>query len=34
MVDVGCGCGETSLRAARAARPGRALGIDVSAAMV
>lgn len=34
VVDVGCGCGQTSLRAARAARPGQVLGIDLSSPML
>ncbi len=31
VLDIGCGAGRTTLRAARAAWPGRALGVDVSA---
>lgn len=34
VLDVGCGCGATTLDAASRAREGRALGIDVSDAMV
>jgi SAM-dependent methyltransferase len=34
VLDVGCGCGETSLLAARAASSGSVLGVDLSAAML
>jgi SAM-dependent methyltransferase len=34
VLDVGCGCGETTIRAARAARSGHALGVDLSAVML
>src|SRR6266540_7133582 len=34
VLDVGCGCGETTIAAARAARDGSALGIDVSGPML
>ena len=34
MLDVGCGAGETTLDAARAASAGTALGVDLSAAML
>jgi SAM-dependent methyltransferase len=34
VLDVGCGCGETTLRAALAARDGRAFGVDLSAPML
>jgi len=35
VLDVGCGCGDTTRQAARLAGPaGRALGVDLSAAMV
>ncbi len=34
VLDVGCGCGETTLRAARAAWRGHALGVDLSAVML
>src|SRR6266498_2099047 len=34
VLDVGCGCGETTIGAARAARSGRALGVDLSAVML
>ena len=34
MLDIGCGAGETTRDAARAAAPGRVLGIDVSEALL
>jgi SAM-dependent methyltransferase len=34
VLDVGCGCGESTRDAARAARDGRALGVDLSARML
>src|SRR5437773_4952744 len=34
VLDVGCGCGETTMRAARAAWRGHALGVDLSAVML
>lgn len=34
VLDVGCGCGEATIRAARAARDGHALGVDLSAVML
>ncbi|GAA3241403.1 class I SAM-dependent methyltransferase [Dactylosporangium siamense] len=34
VLDVGCGAGQTTREAARAAHPGRVLGVDVSAAAV
>jgi SAM-dependent methyltransferase len=34
VLDVGCGCGQTTIRAARAARDGHALGVDLSAVML
>jgi SAM-dependent methyltransferase len=34
VLDVGCGCGQTSLAAARIARSGRVLGVDLSHAML
>jgi SAM-dependent methyltransferase len=34
VLDVGCGCGATTLAAARAIAPGQATGIDLSAAML
>lgn len=34
VLDVGCGCGDTTLRAARAAGSGAVVGIDVSDAML
>ena len=34
VLDIGCGAGGTTLRAARAAWPGRALGVDVSASAI
>ncbi len=34
VLDVGCGCGETTRDAARAAIAGSALGVDLSAAMI
>lgn len=34
VLDVGCGCGETTLQAALRARDGRALGVDLSAPML
>jgi SAM-dependent methyltransferase len=34
VLDVGCGCGDTTLAAARAADPGRALGLDLSVPML
>ncbi|MGW1990402.1 class I SAM-dependent methyltransferase [Embleya sp. NPDC001921] len=34
VLDIGCGTGQTTRRAARAASPGSALGIDVSAPML
>ena len=34
VLDIGCGNGETSCDAARAARPGDVLGVDLSAAML
>src|SRR5258708_3143395 len=34
VLDIGCGCGQTTLRAARAAAPGHALGVDLSAPML
>jgi SAM-dependent methyltransferase len=34
VLDIGCGCGDTTVRAARAADGGHALGVDVSAVML
>jgi SAM-dependent methyltransferase len=34
VLDVGCGCGATTLAAARAVAPGAAAGVDLSAAML
>lgn len=34
VLDVGCGCGTTTLAAARAVAPGQAVGMDLSAPMV
>lgn len=34
VLDVGCGCGETTLRSARAAVGGSALGVDISVVML
>jgi SAM-dependent methyltransferase len=34
VLDVGCGCGTTTLDAARAVAPGRAVGVDLSAPML
>ena len=34
VLDVGCGCGETTIRAARAAGGGRTLGADLSVVML
>lgn len=34
VLDVGCGCGATTLAAARAVAPGAVVGIDLSAAML
>jgi SAM-dependent methyltransferase len=34
VLDVGCGCGESTRDAARAAASGRALGVDLSARMI
>jgi SAM-dependent methyltransferase len=34
MLDVGCGYGATTLAAAGAARPGRVVGVDLSAPML
>jgi SAM-dependent methyltransferase len=34
VLDVGCGCGATTLAAARAALPGHTLGVDLSVAML
>jgi SAM-dependent methyltransferase len=34
ILDIGCGCGDTTLPAARAARGGRALGADISRILV
>jgi len=34
VLDIGCGTGQTTRDAARAASAGSALGIDVSAAMI
>jgi SAM-dependent methyltransferase len=34
VLDIGCGCGETTRQAARAAVSGRALGVDLSARML
>jgi SAM-dependent methyltransferase len=34
VLDVGCGCGQTTIRAAQAARDGHALGVDLSAVML
>jgi SAM-dependent methyltransferase len=34
VLDIGCGCGDTTIRAARAAARGRALGVDLSAVML
>jgi SAM-dependent methyltransferase len=33
-LDIGCGCGETTLRAAQAAARGRAVGVDLSTPML
>jgi len=34
VVDVGCGCGSTTLAAAEAVSPGQAFGVDLSAPML
>ena len=34
VIDIGCGCGETTRLAARAARTGSALGVDLSTRMI
>ncbi len=34
VLDVGCGCGESSFAAARAASPGTVVGVDLSAGML
>jgi SAM-dependent methyltransferase len=34
VLDIGCGCGQTTIRAARCAPPGYALGVDLSAVML
>src|SRR6187401_1430823 len=34
VLDVGCGCGDSSHAAARAVAPGRVLGVDLSAGML
>src|SRR5258708_31900547 len=34
VLDIGCGCGQTALAAARAAAPGHVLGVDLSAPML
>src|SRR5258708_33545519 len=34
VLDIGCGCGQTTLAAARAAAPGHLLGVDLSAPML
>jgi cyclopropane fatty-acyl-phospholipid synthase-like methyltransferase len=34
LLDIGCGCGATTLAAARNVAPGEALGIDLSAPML
>src|SRR5262245_15825868 len=34
VLDVGCGNGRSTIDAARAAAPGRALGVDLSSAML
>ncbi len=34
VLDIGCGCGETSLQVARVTSPGRVLGMDLSAPML
>ena len=34
VLDVGCGCGQTTRDAARAAKSGRAFGVDLSARMI
>jgi SAM-dependent methyltransferase len=34
VLDVGCGCGATTCAAARAAAPGRVLGVDLSEPML
>ena len=34
VLDIGCGCGESTREAARAAKPGNALGVDLSVAML
>ena len=34
VLDIGCGCGESSRAAARASAPGRVLGVDLSAHML
>src|SRR5262245_45834707 len=34
VLDVGCGCGDSSCAAARAASPGTVLGVDLSAGML
>src|SRR5258708_39442650 len=34
VLDIGCGCGQTTLAAARAAAPGHVLGVDLSAPML
>src|SRR5207248_5690210 len=34
VLDIGCGCGESTRQAARAASSGSALGVDLSAAMI
>ena len=34
VLDIGCGCGDTTLAAARTANEGKALGVDISEPMV
>src|SRR5260221_14278811 len=34
VLDIGCGCGQTTLAAARAAAPGHVLGVDLSGPML
>ncbi|GAA0606664.1 methyltransferase domain-containing protein [Sporichthya brevicatena] len=34
VLDIGCGCGRTTIDAARRTSPGRAMGVDLSAAML
>lgn len=34
VLDVGCGCGQTTRQAARSAAPGAALGVDISWPMI